>query len=82
MPGQQRSGDQAFVIRHFRANRQVETVPGQVTVVIVELQFDLHLGVLQGKFQQCNPSKNVSPNETGTVIRTGPAISSFSRAKA
>ncbi|MNE28912.1 hypothetical protein D3C80_1223720 [compost metagenome] len=52
LPRQQRARHQSLVKGHLRANRQVEAVAGQVAVVVVELQLDLHLGILGRELQQ------------------------------
>ncbi len=52
MPGQQRPGDQPFIVGHRRAYCQIKTVPRQVTIIVVQIQLDLYLRVLPGKLQQ------------------------------
>gem|GEM_PF-4266611 len=52
VPGEQRLGDQTLVVGDLRTYRQVEAIPRQVPVLVVEFQLDLHLWVLPGKLQQ------------------------------
>ena len=52
MPGQQRFSHQAFMFDGARPYPQVKTIPCQVSVVVIELQLDLHLRVLLGELQQ------------------------------
>ncbi|MCY1176160.1 hypothetical protein D9M73_164220 [compost metagenome] len=52
LPRQQWTRHQSLVNGHVGTNRQIEAVARQVAVAVVELQLDLHLGILGRELQQ------------------------------
>ncbi len=52
MPGQQWFGDKALIFNRPRAHAQIETVPRQIPVAVVQLQLDLDLRIALSELQQ------------------------------